>query len=223
MYSAEQAALRESGPKRLFFDALTGHYNYYRDYDPSIGRFIQSDPFGLLAGQNTYWYANASPVTWADAFGLYAGDGHSNMTRDALQGEKCIDVDDLAMRTQNVDYEHGSQRPENAYKHAMRNGASGQSAADAQRQYNDYVATQLSKCTLDGLAHALHAVQDSTASGHAGFQPWDGGVPSPAHMKGDFAPSNANWEAGKQKTRDLIDQYKKKCGCTCLLNGGGRG
>ncbi len=32
-----------------YFDSETGlHYNYYRDYDPSTGRYIQSDPRGIL-------------------------------------------------------------------------------------------------------------------------------------------------------------------------------
>jgi len=31
-----------------YFDAETGlHYNYFGDYDPQIGRYIQSDPIGL--------------------------------------------------------------------------------------------------------------------------------------------------------------------------------
>jgi RHS repeat-associated protein len=32
-----------------YYDKETGlHYNYYRDYDPSLGRYIQSDPVGIL-------------------------------------------------------------------------------------------------------------------------------------------------------------------------------
>src|SRR5882724_9824219 len=31
-------------------------YNYYRDYDPALGRYTMSDPMGLRGGLNTYIY-----------------------------------------------------------------------------------------------------------------------------------------------------------------------
>jgi len=52
------------------FDIETGlHYNYFRDYDPSLGRYIQSDPIGLQGGLNTYGYALQNPIRYADPTG----------------------------------------------------------------------------------------------------------------------------------------------------------
>jgi RHS repeat-associated protein len=54
-----------------YCDAETGlNYNYYRDYDPKLGRYIQSDPIGLAAGLNTYAYAKGNSVSRSDSLGL---------------------------------------------------------------------------------------------------------------------------------------------------------
>jgi RHS repeat-associated protein len=54
-----------------YFDWETGtHYNYFRDYDPNTGRYIETDPIGLQGGINTYNYAEGNPVGAFDPLGL---------------------------------------------------------------------------------------------------------------------------------------------------------
>jgi RHS repeat-associated protein len=54
-----------------YFDQETGkHYNYNRDYDPAIGRYIESDPIGLEGGINTFGYAGSAPLMNIDSLGL---------------------------------------------------------------------------------------------------------------------------------------------------------
>ncbi|WP_370978289.1 RHS repeat domain-containing protein [Agaribacterium sp. ZY112] len=79
-----------------YFDEETGmNYNYYRTYDPSLGRYIQSDPIGILRDysdpalkvaiqvgvveetgfaneslNHLYGYVGQNPVGWYDPYGL---------------------------------------------------------------------------------------------------------------------------------------------------------
>jgi RHS repeat-associated protein len=65
-------------PLRLpgqYFDKETNlFYNYFRDYDPSIGRYVESDPIGLAAGLNTYVYVDGAPILSIDPAGLCPKD-----------------------------------------------------------------------------------------------------------------------------------------------------
>jgi RHS repeat-associated protein len=56
-----------------YYDAESGlNYNYFRDYDPAVGRYVESDPIGLNgASYSLYAYANGNPINVADPLGLY--------------------------------------------------------------------------------------------------------------------------------------------------------
>jgi RHS repeat-associated protein len=74
-----------------YFDTETGlHYNYYRDYSPIIGRYIEADPINDVSNQmislvseeesgfddsSPYAYTVSNPSTLIDPLGLYSVKG----------------------------------------------------------------------------------------------------------------------------------------------------
>ncbi len=55
-----------------YYDSETDlHYNYYRDYNPATGRYVESDPIGILDGTNhLYSYVGNNPLNVLDLLGL---------------------------------------------------------------------------------------------------------------------------------------------------------
>src|SRR5882672_5618189 len=87
-------------PLRLpgqYYDKETNlHYNFFRDYDPSLGRYGESDPIGLKGGINSYLYAFAKPVQRTDRLGLDACAPSHQETNDdprpQLAYQQCITI-----------------------------------------------------------------------------------------------------------------------------------
>jgi RHS repeat-associated protein len=58
-----------------FADSESGmNYNYFRDYEPSTGRYVESDPIGLRGDISTYAYVGGRPINQRDRYGLRVND-----------------------------------------------------------------------------------------------------------------------------------------------------
>ncbi len=92
-----------------FYDSETGvNYNYFRDYDPAIGRYVQSDPIGLRGGVNTYLYALASPTHWRDSLGLKT----CRCTADPLSKDHKVEITWYLRADHDVSCEYSCSKPD---------------------------------------------------------------------------------------------------------------
>ncbi len=74
--AAFEFALRFPGQQATAASGLS--YNYFREYEPVVGRYSQSDPIGLRGGPTSYGYAGLSPVSKVDPLGLVAWHGYAH-------------------------------------------------------------------------------------------------------------------------------------------------
>lgn len=65
-----------------YYDKETGlNYNLNRDYDPTIGRYVEADPLGLAAGTNVYTYVGGNPISLIDPTGKIIIDPEGRLSK----------------------------------------------------------------------------------------------------------------------------------------------
>jgi len=71
-----------------YYDAESGlNYNYLRNYDPAVGRYVESDPIGLRGGINTFAYALSNPAELVDPLGLLVWSNFTTYAFDLKDGD----------------------------------------------------------------------------------------------------------------------------------------
>ena len=147
-----------------YYDAETRTlYNYFRDYNSSIGRYIEADRIGLFGGINLYRYVRLNPIRFKDHFGLWDDAGHTDLTQKVLQRFEntfnAVDIATVVSANLNVD------RLANQFNDAAHYMPGTKDAADALINKLLQSAIQLQKAgnhkvAMRFLGQCLHTAQD---------------------------------------------------------------
>jgi len=173
-------AIAFSFPQRLpgqYYDAETLlHYNYFRDYDPNLARYVKSDPIGLAGGLNPYAYVDAAPLIMTDELGLWSTKAHNKIIANVFPNLAPNLIAAIEAGSRYADY---FQTPGSAAAHAMRSSPA-QSEAECRRKLCDWYKKYYDRYDRDknspdprkrrraywNLGMALHPVMDSTSPVH---------------------------------------------------------
>ena len=169
-------------PGQYFDRETNNHYNYFRDYDSTIGRYIQVDPMGLGGGINAYVYVVNNPLKWVDSLGLWSQEAHNAIIQAAFPGLAPNLIRAVQQGSLAVDDPFGQAG--DPAPHAMRwpdepvSSARDRYCKLITQNFADFLANRNSSVgalrvgAYRALGRALHPIMDSTSPVHRGFHPW---------------------------------------------------
>jgi RHS repeat-associated protein len=177
-----------------YYGQETGlHYNYFRYYDPTTGRYVTPDPIGLAGGINLWPYAAGNPVRFADPKGLLIGPWHFVVTYAAARnsGRSVSDSLKLAWDVAGEDRSSLSKDADAANIHGMRG-----TLEIGPGEFRYQTPSEALSGTIDivrraaPLSSALHALQDL-----------------PGHNLESMEDFGLNWSTVKHVFRDILDIF----------------
>lgn len=190
-----------------YYDAESGlNYNYFRDYNPVVGRYIQADPIGLRGGVSLFGYTFSNPVNWIDSFGLF-NDGRRATGKASVPLGHSDFTGGQYFNFTREDYGKTSpyRRPERHFR-----------PLDVSEMHV-FVAIQL--CDKEAYERAMHRGQDYFSHYGKGNR-WAPGNPNlRCYGYGHACVSDADddpvaWQHAETWTRKWVNDWNKKCGCS---------
>ncbi len=133
----------------------------YRDYDPTLGRFLTPDPLGFIDSLNLYTFVQNSPISFIDPYGLRESfydrlRSDYDRTRDPLR-DSPIGLGATSSRERQERYRRGQIRSSlHGVESALRGSSANQMISAAQTAVNTtHASYQISVAGVYGLSEEL--------------------------------------------------------------------